>query len=87
MVTELAEADPNDRIKTLQEVYLDYYAVGRNLFSLKIPSTIALRKPRERWGEMEKSIVNRSADGLISAVMSLRLLPQVKYLTDSNACA
>lgn len=45
-IAELAEVDTSDRIKTLQEVYLDYYAVGRNIFSLKIPSTIGLIKRR-----------------------------------------
>jgi len=46
MIDKLAEADPSDKIKNIQEVYLDYYAVGRNIFSLNIPTTVALsRRP------------------------------------------
>lgn len=76
----MAEVDTADRIKNLQEVYLDYYAVGRNIFSLKIPSTIGLIKRKENWSEGDKSVVNRISEGLISTVMSLRVLPQIKFL-------
>lgn len=76
----MAEVDTSDRIKNLQEVYLDYYAVGRNIFSLKIPSTIGLIKRKDNWNESDKSVVNRISEGLISAVMSLRVLPQIKFL-------
>jgi len=30
--------------------------------------------------------VNRISEGLISLTMSLRVLPQVKYLSESDAC-
>ena len=86
LIGELADADPNDRIKTLQEVYIDYYAVGRNVFSLKIPSTIALQAPSHMWHETEKALIGRISEGLLSTVMSLRALPTVKYLNDSDAC-
>ena len=45
-IAELAEVDAADRIRNLQEVYLDYYPVGRNIFSLKIPSTINICRRR-----------------------------------------
>lgn len=87
MIAELAEVDTSDRIKNLQEVYLDYYAIGRNIFSLKILSTIGLMKRRENWNEGDKSVVNRISDGLISVAMSLRVLPQVRYLSESESCS
>ena len=83
MIAELAEVDTSDRIKNLQQVYLDYYAIGRNIFSLKILSTIGLMKRRQNWNEGDKSVVNRISDGLISVAMSLRVLPQVRYLSES----
>jgi|JI6StandDraft_1071083.scaffolds.fasta_scaffold01667_7 vacuolar protein sorting-associated protein 45 len=46
-IETLATNDPNDRIKTLQEVYLDFFAIGRNVFTLNIPSTVSLIKPKE----------------------------------------
>ena len=85
-IAELAEVDVSDRIRNLQEVYLDYYPVGRNLFSLKIPSTIGLNQRREFWHEPEKNLVSRISEGLISLVMSLRVLPQIRYISDSDSC-
>jgi vacuolar protein sorting-associated protein 45 len=58
-IGELAEADTSDRIKNLQEVYLDYYAVGRNIFSLKIPSTVGLFKRRESWLDTDRNLIGR----------------------------
>jgi vacuolar protein sorting-associated protein 45 len=49
LIDKLAESDPSDKIKNIQEVYLDYYAVGRNIFSLNIPSTISLSKRQDQW--------------------------------------
>ncbi len=83
----MAEADSSDRIRNLQEVYLDYYPVGRNIFSLKIPSTIGIMKKRDFWKEADKGLINRISEGLISIAMSLRILPQVKYISDSDSCA
>jgi hypothetical protein len=65
---------------------LDYYAVGRNIFSLNIPSTIALTRKPEYWGETEKAVINRMAEGLIAMTMSLRVLPQVSFLNGSPVC-
>jgi vacuolar protein sorting-associated protein 45 len=45
-IDTLATNDPNDRIKSLQEVYLDYFAIGRNVYTLNIPSTVSLLKPK-----------------------------------------
>jgi hypothetical protein len=87
MIDRIAEHDPSDKIKNLQEVYIDYYAIGRNIFSLNIPSTIALTKRVEDWAETEKAVVNRMAEGLISMTMSLRVLPQVSYLNGSAPCS
>lgn len=87
MIDKIAENDPSDKIKNIQEVYLDYYAVGRNIFSLNIPSTIALSRRPDLWGETEKTVISRMAEGLIAMTMSLRVLPQVSYLNGSVACS
>ena len=44
-------------------------------------------KRRENWNESDKSVVNRISDGLISVAMSLRVLPQVRYLSESESCS
>ena len=79
--------DTQDRIKNIQEIYLDYYALGHNIYSLNIPSTISLAKRQELWDEKDRLIINRMSEGLISLVMSLRLMPQIRYLNGSASCA
>ena len=46
---KLAETDENNFIKSVQEVYADYYTINRDLFSLNLPSTFGLSKPKEQW--------------------------------------
>lgn len=87
MIDRLAQADKSDKIKNIQEIYLDYYALGHNVYSLNIPSTITLSKRPELWEPKDKEIIKRMSDGLISLVMSLRLMPQVRYLSGSASCA
>jgi hypothetical protein len=64
-----------DKIKNIQEVYLDYYALGRNIFSLNIPSAIGLTKKESLWQDKDRAVLSRMTEGLISALMSLRLMP------------
>jgi vacuolar protein sorting-associated protein 45 len=85
-IETLATNDPNDRIKSLQEVYLDYFAIGRNVYTLNIPSTVSLLKPKEQWLEPQNQLMDRMYQGLLSVIMSLRVIPQVRYLTNSDAC-
>jgi hypothetical protein len=75
-----------DKIKNIQEVYLDYYALGRNIFSLNIPSAIGLTRKENLWQEKDRAVMNRITEGLISALMSLRLMPEIRYLNGSSAC-
>ena len=36
----LAEADENEAVREIQEFYVDYFAVGQNLFSLNLEKPI-----------------------------------------------
>ena len=65
---------------------MDYYALGRNIFSLNIPSTIGLSKNPDLWSESDLAVSNRISEGLISNLMSLRLMPQIRFLNGSHAC-
>ena len=85
-IERLALNDLGDKIKTLQEVYLDFFAISRNIFTLNIPSTISLMKVKAIWGEEEKAIVERMYQGVLSIVMSLRVIPVIRYLSGSDAC-
>lgn len=59
MIDELASNDTLDKIKNVQEVYLDYYALGRNIFSLNIPSAIGLSRRENFWDDKDRSVLNR----------------------------
>lgn len=48
-----------DKIKNVQEIYLDYYALGRNIFSFNIPSAIGLTRRENYWDEKDKAVMNR----------------------------
>lgn len=87
MIDELATHDTMDKIKNIQEIYLDYYALGRNIFSLNIPSAIGLTRKENFWDDKDKAVLNRISEGLISTIMSLRLMPEVRYLNGSSACS
>lgn len=86
MIDELATHDTLDKIKNIQEVYLDYYALGRNIFSLNIPSAIGLSRKENYWDDKDRAVLNRITEGLISNIMSLRLMPEIRYLNGSSAC-
>lgn len=53
---------------------------------MNIPSTIGLIQREDKWGVEDKAALGRMSDGLISLVMSLRIVPQVRFLNDSPAC-
>ena len=59
MIDELASHDTLDKIKNVKEVYLDYYALGRNIFSLNIPSAIGLSRRENFWDDKDRSVLNR----------------------------
>lgn len=59
MIDELAQHDTMDKIKNIQEIYLDYYALGRNIFSFNIPSAIGLTRKESFWDEKDKAVMNR----------------------------
>lgn len=43
-------------------------------------------KGPEDWSSNDRKVLNRISDGLISLVMSLRLIPQIRFLNNSEAC-
>lgn len=48
-IETLAQADTQDLVKEIHEVYADYYSLSRDLFSLNIPSTFGLTKEYSSW--------------------------------------
>ncbi|XP_026754878.1 vacuolar protein sorting-associated protein 45 [Galleria mellonella] len=79
-VKTLAECDEQEAVREVQEVFADYLAVDRHLFSFNITGCLRGRT----WGQQE---LQRCAAGLAGAVLSLRRRPALRYEAASEACA
>lgn len=72
----LAESDDSESVREIKEIYADYLCVNANLFSLNIDS--CFHGPK--W---EPDALNRSAQGIIAVLLSLKLMPTVRYRNGS----
>ena len=87
VLRRLANADRNDLVKQVYEIYCDFYVVNPNLFSLNQPNTICLLKPMPSYQSIELTTFNRIVDGIFSVLMSLRKFPVIRYQRTSPICA
>jgi len=81
---QLASCDECEVVHQVQEFFVDVYAVGHELFSLNLPSTIRLTEDRGRWSSYEDSVFERTVEGLLAACLTLRMLPAVRYTNASD---
>lgn len=58
-IEEIANNDGGDRIKNIQEIYLDYYALSRNVFSMNIGCVIGLTRKENLWDDKDRKNMNR----------------------------
>jgi vacuolar protein sorting-associated protein 45 len=83
---KIAQFDINMQIKTIQEVYFDYYVINSNVFHLNIESCIsnlAMTNENE-WNNYDIAIFNRICEGLISICLSNRMNPIIKSVRNSR---
>jgi vacuolar protein sorting-associated protein 45 len=83
---KIAQFDINMQIKTIQEVYFDYYVINSNVFHLNIESCIsnlAMTNENE-WNNYDIAIFNRICEGLISICLSNRMNPIIKSVRNSK---
>lgn len=76
-VKMLAEKDQSESVREIKEVYADYLAVNPDLFSLNIPTSLHALN----W---LPSALNRSVDGIVSVLLSLKLRPVIRYRISSS---
>ncbi|XP_065060122.1 vacuolar protein sorting-associated protein 45-like isoform X2 [Rhopilema esculentum] len=79
IVKALAEADDQEVVKEVQEYYGDYFAVAPHIFSLNI---IGCTKAAA-WDYEHQE---RTAEGLISLLLSLKKKPVIRYQQSSSMC-
>ncbi|XP_043232259.1 vacuolar protein sorting-associated protein 45-like [Amphibalanus amphitrite] len=76
-VKQLAEADENELVRDVQELYADYLAVGPHLFHLGMPSCsqgLAWTQPS----------LTRATQGLAAVLLSLKKCPVIRYQNSSE---
>jgi vacuolar protein sorting-associated protein 45 len=67
-------------------VYLDYYTMNPDLFSLEIPSLLSLEKPTQSWSLKDAHSFTRMTDGLVGVLLSIRKYPLIRYQRSSELC-
>lgn len=73
----LAEKDQSESVREIKEVYADYLAINPDLFSLNIPTSLHALT----W---LPSALNRSIDGIVSVLLSLKIRPVIRYRVSST---
>jgi vacuolar protein sorting-associated protein 45 len=83
----IASYDDYTQIKSIQEVYLDYFILNSNLFSLGIESSLKLGILEESlWQRYEQVTFERIVLGIVSVCLSNRIYPVIKCVTHSSIC-
>lgn len=75
----LAEHDEQEVVKEVQELYMDYLAVNPNLFSIGLP--VCMNK-----GNWAEGALQRTVQGIISVLLSLKKCPEIRYQANSSLC-
>lgn len=72
----LAEKDKSECVREVKEVYADFLAVNSHLFSFNIPTSLHALS----W---IPSALNRSIDGIVSVLLSLKIRPVIRHHVSS----
>ncbi|KAM3955765.1 vacuolar protein sorting 45 [Aphomia sociella] len=79
-VKTLAECDEQEAVREVQEVFADYLAVDRHLFSFNITGCLHGRM----WNQQH---LQRCSQGLLALLLSLKRRAVVRYEAASEPCA
>lgn len=78
-VKSLAENDEQEVIREVQEFFADYIAINQHVFSINLPKI----GDSHKWNE---NALKRTAQGLISVLLSLKKSPVIRYQNSSEMC-
>jgi vacuolar protein sorting-associated protein 45 len=87
LIADLAIVDEKSVVKSIQEVYADFCALNKELFTLNMSSVISLSSPKEKWTAVENVLLSRIVEGLSSVLLATRKNPIIRYQRASDACA
>lgn len=81
-IEKLAEADEVEVVRCVKELPLDFQPITPFLFSLKLVNK-TFNLQNDDWSTEG---LRRSTDGLVSALVALRMNPLIRYQTQSQQC-
>jgi len=85
LLQQLAQADERQLVKQVQEAFVDFYPVSKNLFSLNIENSLRFSTTRARWSRGEEMKYQRAVKGLASVLLAFKCNPtQIRYQSKSN---
>lgn len=79
LLRKLADADHTQVVKQVQEFYIDYFPINTDLFSLNLGGSLSLSRPRSSYSVHEAAAFTRTSQGLLAALLALKLKPYVRY--------
>ncbi|KAI9291831.1 Sec1-like protein [Neoconidiobolus thromboides FSU 785] len=75
----LAEADENESVKVVKEVFADFIAINSHLFSLNINTKEYQLFNNYNFDQFDSSTLQRSTEGIISVLLTLKKKPLIRY--------
>lgn len=81
---EFADCDKYNLVLKVLELFSDFYAINRDLFSLNIKTSMDLLVQPSRWNLASQLKNNRIVEGIFSCILSCRKHPYVRYSKHSN---
>ena len=87
MLRSIADADHQLVVKQVQEFYVDFYAINPDLFSLNLGGSLSLSRPRSTYTQRETAAFMRTTQGLLAALLALKVKPYVRYHAASEGAA
>lgn len=81
----LAESDDHEIVHKVQETFADYLVVNADLFTLnlKSPANRIFGSTPDTW---DAESLNRTVDGLLGLLLSLKQKPLIRYDRNSSMC-
>jgi len=77
---DIARSDLSQVVRQVQELYVDYFPLGQDLFTIDEPSCMALEPPS--W---DQPLFDRLCDGITAVLLALKLNPVIVYQINSPA--
>lgn len=82
VLESMANADEKGKVELVKEVYIDYFVVDPDLFTLKVPSISEIGD--EEFKASQKQFLKQTEDSLFSVCMALRRVPNITYSLESK---